>query len=97
MLRQLVILQHENRHVVDERHVTRAGAAAKLHRGHAGADEPRGAAAAHERSRAIRVEVLVHGVAGQVADLLGLTDQPAPAPSMQAERERARAVGYRLL
>ena len=50
-----------------------------------------------ERSRAIRAEVLVRGVAGQVADLLGLTDQPAPAPSMQAERERARAVGYRLL
>ena len=54
-------------------------------------------AAGYERSRAIRAEVLVRSVAGQVADLLGLTDQPGRAPSMQAEDERARAVGYRLL
>ena len=53
-------------------------------------------AAGYVRSRAIRATVLRRSVAGQIADLLGLVDREDPATPTSAERERARAVGFRL-
>ena len=59
-------------------------------------------AVGYMRSRAIRATVRcsaptsVSLAMGQIADLLGLVDRAGPVLAVPEERERARAVGYRL-